>query len=87
MNENKNECRHCKKEKDCPKKQGRHNNCFEPGYATNYDLIRNMNLEEMAEFLGQKPYCTLYESDCIYGWHENDCKAHAIEWLKSKPTE
>ena len=52
--------------------------------VTNYEKIKQMSIQELAEFLGQKPYCTLNEVDCIYGWHGNDCAKHAKEWLESR---
>ena len=51
---------------------------------TNFERIKNMSVEEMAEFLGKKPYCTLYKSDCIYGWHGSDCTQHEKNGLKER---
>lgn len=48
---------------------------------TNYEKIKNMSVEEMAEFLQESPFCTLVGGECIYGWHECDCEAHAMKWL------
>lgn len=54
---------------------------------TNYEKIKSMRIEEMAELLQESPFCTMVEDDCIYGWHENDCVAHAKEWLNSEVEE
>lgn len=55
---------------------------------TNYEKIKSMSITEMADFLSdERPYCTLAKSDCIYGWHENDCAAHAEQWLESEAEE
>lgn len=50
---------------------------------TNYEKIKNMSVKEMAELLQESPFCTLVEGECIYGWHESDCEAHAMKWLNS----
>ena len=52
----------------------------------NYERIKQMSVEEMALFLGSKPYCYLEngEVDCINGWHGCQCKEHAKEWLESE---
>lgn len=55
---------------------------------TNFERIKSMTVEEMASFMGLKPYCTLRNGiDCIYGWHDCDCQKHAKEWLESEVEE
>lgn len=51
---------------------------------TNYEKIKSMSVEEMADFIGRKPFCTLGDDDCIYGWHDSNCWEHAKSWLESK---
>ena len=53
---------------------------------TNYERIKQMSVEEMALFLGSKPYCHLENDDiyCIYGWHGAQCEEHAKKWLESE---
>lgn len=51
---------------------------------TNYEKIKNMSIGGMAELLQESPFCALVEGgECIYGWHECDCEAHAMKWLNS----
>lgn len=55
---------------------------------TNYEKIKNMSVEEMAEFLqNSQPYCTLSEGDCVNGWHGYTCDKHAKQWLNSEVEE
>ena len=66
---------------------------FYPEYrkksVTNADKIRTMSDEELAEFLlnANVNFCTAMETDCIYGWHDRDCKKHALDWLKEPAEE
>ena len=54
----------------------------------NFERIKSMTVEEMASFMGTKPYCTLRNGiDCIYGWHDCQCKEHAKEWLEAEVEE
>lgn len=83
-----NKCIDCKKFDDCTEHRGSHKYCFVPDNQTNYERIKNMSVEEMAQFITDcKPFCTLHESDCIYGWHGCNCEKHAKEWLESEDTE
>ena len=60
---------------------------FYPEYrkksVTNAEKIRSMSDEELAGFLlnANVNFCTAMETDCIYGWHDRDCKKHALDWL------
>lgn len=52
---------------------------------TNYEKIKNMSVEEMAELLQESQFCMfVHGTECIYGWHESDCKEHAKQWLESE---
>ena len=53
---------------------------------TNYERIKNMTIEEMAKMIlhGNATFCTMFESDCIYGWHDSHCTVHARQWLESE---
>lgn len=53
---------------------------------TNYDRIRNMSIEEMAEFITEQPsFCGMVNGiDCNYGWNGGDCINHAKQWLESE---
>lgn len=61
---------------------------------TNYERIKNMSVEEMAEFIHEismadqngLPYCSIdiaYERDCTC----DDCVQHTAEWLNSEVEE
>lgn len=55
---------------------------------TNYEKIKNMSVEEIAEFLqNPQPYCTLGNGDCINAGYAYTCEAHAMEWLNSEVEE
>ena len=57
---------------------------------TNYEKIKAMSVEEMADFLIEDPipFCENYGGlECIYGWHESDCRGHAKQWLESEVEE
>ncbi len=56
---------------------------------TNYEKVKSMSVEEMADFIGKKPFCTLNISDCVYGWYNDDydCREHAKCWLESEVTQ
>lgn len=44
-------CIDCKKQKNCAERRGSHKYCFEPKKQTNYDRIKAMSVEEMANFI------------------------------------
>ena len=51
---------------------------------TNFEKIKNMSVEEMAEFLqNPRPYCTLGNGDCINAGYAYTCESHTMEWLES----
>ena len=56
---------------------------------TNFEKIKAMSVEEMADFLTENPspFCENQEFECIYGWHESDCRGHAKQWLESEVEE
>lgn len=56
---------------------------------TNFDRIKAMSVEEMAEFLSARPFCEIENGgvDCVYGWHESKCKEHIKQYLESEVQE
>ena len=56
---------------------------------TNGDRIRAMTDEELAAVMvkGDLHFCTIAETDCIYGWHTPNCIAHALKWLQQHVKE
>lgn len=57
---------------------------------TNYERIKNMSVDEMAEFICKgKQFCGFENGgiDCEFGWRGGDCKDHTKQWLKSKVEE
>ena len=66
---------------DCPE--------YEATPMTNADRIRAMTDEELAAVMvkGDLHFCTIAETDCIYGWHTPNCIAHALKWLQQPVKE
>ena len=50
---------------------------------TNYERIKNMSVEEMAEFLNEASNCCLVPTDCI----TESCTECLKQWLESEVTE
>lgn len=54
---------------------------------TNYERIKEMSVEEMAEFLlGDCDRCKQDSQYCLYNRYPDElpCKAGALEWLNSE---
>lgn len=62
---------------------------------TNYELIKTMCIEEMAEFMTKhhSDYCpelSQYCGECVHGWHDRPdgaCEECAKQWLESEAEE
>lgn len=57
---------------------------------TNYERIKNMSIEEMAEFICKgKQFCGFENGgiDCEFGWRGGDCKDHTKQWLETEVEE
>lgn len=80
-----NKCCDCKKEKTCRSREGSHKYCFEPKPQTNYDRIKNMSVEEMAEWLANSnlKQCKKDFLKCI----KTNCVNCQKEWLESEVSE
>lgn len=55
---------------------------------TNYERIKSMSVEEMAEEM-PCPYLNDPHGECKYGWHTQEltCKECAKQWLEREVSE
>ena len=51
---------------------------------TNYEYIRSLTLEEMAEELPRGDWC---DSSCTYGLFEDKCRECIRDWLNAEREE
>ena len=54
---------------------------------TNYEKIKQMSIEEIAELFPCPYQYILNEEECIHGWHEYDCIKCTKQWLESEVEE
>lgn len=55
---------------------------------TNFDRIKAMSLEEMADNIFCRPFCALTKGEECLRWRKSgDCREHAKEWLESEVQE
>ena len=61
---------------------------YEPVTNTNFDRIKAMSVEKMAEFISKRPFCVLsVGEECLRWQHKGDCKEHARQYLESEVQE
>ncbi len=58
--------------------------CFE--LKTNYDLVMEMGIEQLAEFLGDDPTHDICPNNC-HDDLDRPCKVCVLEWLKKGVSE
>lgn len=97
-------CRQCKKNGKCGKPYSSNSNhaeiCkdFEEKKLTNFEKIKNMSIDEMAEFMLDEhennfDYCmncemySYYAPHCISGNLTEDCIKARMKWLESEVKE
>lgn len=83
-----NKCKDCKKEKTCPSKEGSHKYCFEPKPQTNYDRIKSMSVEEIAqEMIFFTPECEAFHYVGLSGKYTATAEEtieNNVKWLESE---